>query len=76
MPHVKKIKASVGQDDLVSSRAPLPYLICQFSGGKYFVCGAGQSSLHYGAQQFSAGYGGRAAFHYHNPACVIRQTRG
>jgi hypothetical protein len=48
--HVKKIKASIGQDDLVSSRPPLPYLFCQFSGRKYFVCGAAQLSLHYGAQ--------------------------
>ncbi len=73
---MKKIKASVGQDDLVSSRAPLPHLLCQFSGGKYFVCGAGQSSLHYGAQQFSAGYGGGAAFHHNNAAGVIRQASG
>jgi len=50
MPYVKKVKTSVGQDDLVSSGAPLPYLFCQFSGRKYFVCGAAQLSLHYSAQ--------------------------
>jgi len=32
MSYVKKIKTSIGQDDLVSSRTPLPDLLCQFRG--------------------------------------------
>ena len=73
---MEKVKTSVSQDDLFSSRAPLPDLGCQFSGRKYFLCGPRQSALHDGAQKFSAGYGGRAAFHYHNASGVIRQPRG
>ncbi len=76
MPHVKKIKASIGQDDLFSSGTPLPHLLCQCRGGKYFLCGAGQLSLHYGAQEFSAGYGGGAPFHYYDAPGVICQARG
>ena len=76
MTHVKKIKTSIGQDNFVSGRAPLPHLLCQFSGRKYLLCGGSQLSLHYGAQQFSAGYGGRAAFHYHDASGVICQARG
>ena len=73
---MKKIKASIGQDDLVSSRAPLPDLLRQFRSRKYFLWGAGQSSLHDGAQKFSAGYGGRAALHHHNAAGVVGKARG
>lgn len=68
---VKKIKTSIGQDDLFSSRPPLTDLLCQFRSRKYFLCSRGQLSLHYGAQQFSAGYGGCAAFHYHYASGVI-----
>jgi hypothetical protein len=32
MPHVKKIKTAVGQDNLVSGGAPLPDLLRQFGG--------------------------------------------
>jgi hypothetical protein len=73
---MKKIKTSIGQDDLVSGRAPLPDLLYQFRGRKYVLSGAGQSFLHYGAQKFSAGYCGRAALHYHNASGVIGKARG
>jgi hypothetical protein len=76
MAHMKKIKTSIGKDDLVSSRAPLAHQIRKLSGRKYFLCGRGQLSLHYGAQQFSAGYGGRAAFHHHDASGIICQARG
>jgi len=73
---MEKIKTSIGQDDLVSSRAPLPHLLCQLRGGKYFLWGAGQLSLHDGAQQFSAGYGSGTAFHDHNTSRVIGKACG
>ena len=34
MPNVKKIKTSIRQDDLVSSRTPVPDLLCQFRSRK------------------------------------------
>src|SRR6185503_15330252 len=74
MPNVKKIKTSIGQDDFVSSRTPLPDLLCQFRSRENLL--SGQSSLHYGAQQFSASYGGGTAFHHHDASGVVRQTRG
>jgi hypothetical protein len=75
MPDMKKIKASVGQDDLVSSRAPLLDLGRQLSGRKYFLYGPGQSALHDSAKKFSASYGGGAAFHHHNASSIVGQTR-
>jgi hypothetical protein len=76
MSNVKKIKASIGQNDFVSSRTPLPDLLCQFRSRKNLLGGRSQSSLHYGAQQLSAGYGGRAAFHHYNASGVIGKARG
>lgn len=76
MPDVKKIKTSIGQNDLFSSGTPLPDLGCQFGCRKNFLCGPWQSALHDGAQKFSAGYSGRTAFHHHNAAGVIGQARG
>jgi hypothetical protein len=32
MAHMKKIKTSIGKDDLVSSRAPLAHQLSKFSG--------------------------------------------
>lgn len=74
MPDVKKIKTSVGQNDLFSSRTPLPDLGCQPGWRKNFLCGPWQSALHDGAQKFSAGYGGGTAFHHHNAAGVVGQA--
>ena len=72
---MKKIKTSIGQDDLVSSRTPLPDLLCQFRSRKNLLASCSQSSLHYGAQQFSAGDGGRAALHHHNASGIVGQAR-
>ena len=71
MANMKKVKAAVGQDDPVPGGAPLPDPLCQFGGRKDFLGGLRQSVLHDGAQQLSAGYGGRAALHHHNAAGVV-----
>ena len=73
---MKEIETAVGQDNPVPRRAPLPDLLCQFGGRKNFLGGLRQSALHDGAQQFSAGYSGRAAFHHHDAAGVIGKPRG
>jgi hypothetical protein len=70
---MKKIKAAVGQDNLIAGRTPLVDLLCQLRGIKDFLDRRRQSALRYGAQKLRASYGGRATLHYHNAAGVIGQ---
>jgi hypothetical protein len=70
---MKKIKAAVGQDNLIAGRTPLPDFLSQLRGAKNFLGRRGQSALRYGTQEFRASYGGRATLHYHNAAGVIGQ---
>jgi len=44
MADVKEIEAAIGQDDPVTSGAPLPDLPCQFRGRKNFLGGLRQFS--------------------------------
>lgn len=74
--YVKKVETSIGQDDLLACGAPLADQLRQIGCGKNFLASRRQSALHDGAQQFSAGYRGRAALHHHNASGVIGQARG